>query len=203
MSQDDMALLRAWREGDLEAGDALFTRHYDAIVRFFRNKVADGVKDLVQQTFVGCVEGRERIRGDVGFRAYLFGVARNVLRNYLKGKHRLAGARDFEELSVADLAAGPRTLFARREEHRLLLEGLRAIPVESQIILELRFWEQLKTADIAVILDVPHGTARSRLRRAKEQLEAAMSRLAASRQLLDSTVASLTQWAEQCRQQLG
>lgn len=198
-----MALLRAWRDGDLEAGDALFVRHYDAIVRFFRNKVADGVKDLVQQTFVGCVEGRERIRGDVGFRAYLFGVARNVLRNHLKGKHRLSSARDFEELSVADLAAGPRTLFAQREEHRLLLEALRAIPVESQIILELRFWEQLKTVEIAEILEVPHGTARSRLRRAKELLEAAIARLAASPQLLESTVAGLSDWAEQCRQQLG
>ena len=204
MAVDDEALLQAWREGDVGAGDELFQRYYEPILRFFRNKISgEHLQDLVQQTFIGCVEGRERIRGDKGFRAYLFGVARNTLRNHLKARYRSGREIDLQELSVVDLAAGPRTLSARREEHRLLLEGLRAIPVSAQIILELRYWEQFKTIEIAEILDIPHGTARSRLRRAQELLHQALGRLAASKKLLESTMANLNDWADQCRNRLG
>lgn len=204
MELDDHALLQHWRQGDVHAGDALFQRYYDPIFRFFRNKVgAEYLKDLVQQTFIGCVEGRERINGNKGFRPYLFGTARNVLRNYLKSKYRLATEEDIDQQSVADLADGPWTLFARREEHRLLLEGLRAIPVDAQLILELRYWEQFKTVEIAEILTIPHGTARSRLRRAQEQLQQALARLAASDRILESTMANLNEWANECRERLG
>ena len=79
---------------------------------------------------------------------------------------------------------------------------MRAIPVDAQIILELRYWEHFKTDEIAEILAIPPGTARSRLRRAQELLHAAMSRLAASRQVLETTMASLNDWARECRDKL-
>ena len=48
----------------------LFERYYQAIERFFVNKVSVEVGDLVQQTFIACVEGRERIRDGCKFRSY-------------------------------------------------------------------------------------------------------------------------------------
>jgi hypothetical protein len=61
----DAELLEAWGAGDKAAGEALFDRHFEAIYRFFQNKVGPGViDDLVQQTFLGCVEAPDRFRGD-------------------------------------------------------------------------------------------------------------------------------------------
>ena len=62
----------------------LFDRHADAIARFFENKVRDGAEDLIQATFLRMMEGRERILGE-SFRAFMFGIARNVLREHLPG----------------------------------------------------------------------------------------------------------------------
>ena len=58
----DRQLLEAWRGGDKKAGKRLFERHYDALTRFFRNKVGPEAPDLVQQTFLGCLERIDRFR---------------------------------------------------------------------------------------------------------------------------------------------
>ena len=58
--------------------------------------MSDGrLEDLVQQTFMACVEGRERFRNDSTFRTYLFGVAHNVLRSHLRKRRREGERFDF------------------------------------------------------------------------------------------------------------
>jgi len=70
-------LLQAWQGGDREAGNQLVDRHFDAITRFFRNKVCsdDDVAELVGQTFLGCTTGKDRFRGDASVRQYLYAIA--------------------------------------------------------------------------------------------------------------------------------
>ena len=60
----DHELLRAWQTGDDRAGEQLFRRHYQLILRFFHNKAGTQAHDLVQRTFLACLEARDRIRGD-------------------------------------------------------------------------------------------------------------------------------------------
>ncbi len=199
MATGDVELLRAWRAGDMQSGELLFERYYDQVARFFRNKLSSDIADLVQETFTACVVGRDRLQEDTSFRGYLFSVARNILCRYLRSRYRGGDVIDLQEQSVADLAPGPITLIARRREHRLLLEALRKIPLDYQMLLELRYWEQLKTADIALSMDIPHGTVRTRLRRARELLNQAMSKLASDEGELESTLANFDQWAWECR----
>jgi len=201
MHPADVELLQQWRNGDMVAGEILFERYYDLVARFFRGKVPTDIADLVQETFVACVEGRDRLQEDSSFRAYIFSVARNVLCAHLRDKYRddAKVEVDFDATSVQDLAPGPISQIVNRHEQRLLLEALRRIPVNFQILLELRYWEQLKTADIAEALGVPHGTVRTRLAKARQLLDQAMSTMADSAALLESTMANFEEWARQCR----
>ncbi|HEX2688357.1 MAG TPA: sigma-70 family RNA polymerase sigma factor [Kofleriaceae bacterium] len=203
MEPSDGDLLERWRAGDTASGEALFERYYDMVERFFLNKVSDGVQDLVQETFIRCVESRERIQDNDRFRVYMFGVAYHVLSAHLRERYRGNRAIDFNEDSVCDLAPGPGTLVARRREHRLLIEALRNIPVDDQVILELHYWEQLTTQQMAEVLGIPVGTARRRLQRARSKLEEVMQRLAESPQDLSSTLEKLEDWAAECRDHLG
>jgi RNA polymerase sigma-70 factor (ECF subfamily) len=160
------------------------------------------VQDRVQETFTRCVESRERIRDNDRFRMYMFGIAYNVLTGHLRERYRGGRAVDLGEVSVCDLAPGPSSLVARRREHQLLIEGLRGIPVDDQVILELHYWEQLTTQQMADVIGIPVGTVRGRLQRARGRLEAAMQRLAESPQELSSTLARLDDWAAECRERL-
>jgi RNA polymerase sigma-70 factor (ECF subfamily) len=203
MEPSDGELLERWRAGDAVSGEALFERYYDMVERFFLNKVATGVQDLVQETFMRCVESRERIRDDDRFRMYMFGIAYNVLTAHLRERYRGDRAIDLEAISLCDVAPGPSSLVAQQREHRLLIEALRNIPVEDQVVLELHYWEQLTTHQMAEVFGIPVGTARGRLQRARTRLEQVMQRLAESPQDLKSTLARLDDWAAECREHLG
>ncbi len=197
----DEELIEAWRSGQQEAGEALFERYYDRVYRFFCNKFAADTRDLVQQTFMACVEGRERLRAGSSFRSYLFAVAHNVLRTHLRTRYR-AELVDLDGVTAYQLSPGPSTILTRSREEQILLQALRSIPLEQQMLLELRYWEELKSSDIADILDVPDNTVRSRLHRAHGNLKVAMERLVASPAELASTIDNLDEWARRCRTQL-
>jgi RNA polymerase sigma-70 factor (ECF subfamily) len=200
--RSDAELVEAWRADDRRAGQLLFSRHFDAVYRFFRNKFRQGIDDLVQQTFMRLVEGQERLRESQNFRAFLFGIAHNVLREHLRELDR---ERRFDPLatSIMELDPGPSTIHARRREQQLLLQALRRIPLAHQVALELTYWEGLNAAQIAEIVGVPHPTMRNRLRRARQLLEQAITELDASPELRESTAAGLETWAMQVRDELS
>lgn len=193
--QDDFELLQAWRDGDSKAGNDLFHRHFDSICRFFSNKLQGDVEDLIQRTFLACVEGRDRFSGQASFRAYLFGIARNVLHRYFRDKSRQQKRFSSLESSAADVAPGPSLLLAEKREQRLLLTALRRLPLDHQITLELYYWENLSGPELAGILELPEGTVRGRIRRAKQLLEEELKACADSPELLRSTIADLESWA--------
>jgi RNA polymerase sigma factor (sigma-70 family) len=167
MQPTDAELLAAWRGGDREAGNQLFERHFDALYRFFRNKVDEGIDDLIQQTFLACVQHKDGFRQDASFRTWLFTIARHELYAHWRARQRSA-EREVGDVSLVDLGTSPSGVFARRREHRMLLTALRSIPLDLQVALELFYWEQLDGPELAEVLGIPEGTARSRLRRARE-----------------------------------
>jgi len=199
----DAELLAVWREGDTRAGEALFERYFDAVSRFFINKVPDDPDDLVQETFVACLRGRDRVRQDGSFRSYLFAIACNVLRGHYRRRRRDdAPLPDLDACSSFDLAPGPSTVMHAREEQMLLLEALRRIPLEHQVILELHYWESMTTAEIATVLDAPLGTVRGRLRRGRERLTEVLQQMPSSRKTRDLVVAELDDWGTRLRETL-
>lgn len=195
MPAGDKELLARWREGDKKAGVELFERHYDSVARFFANKVGHGVDDLIQNTFLACVEGKDKFREDSSFRTYLFGIARNLLFQAYRVQKRDGARFDFNTATSADLSPGLSTMISNREEEQLLLQALRNIPLEHQILLEMYYWESQKAAVIAELLDLPEGTVRTRLRRAKQLLEEQLHKQAANEAQFERTFTGLETWA--------
>jgi RNA polymerase sigma factor (sigma-70 family) len=201
MDHTDAELLASWRAGDKLAGEQLCRRHAPSIVRFFRNKVSTAVEDLVQQTLLALLEGQERITDPSKLRAYLFGIAHNVLRTHLR---ELSRGRQIDEgvSSLAELDPGPTTALARKREQQLLLLALRRLPIQHQVALELYYWEGLNTVEIAEILGLSDSAMRSRMVRARSLLEAELAQLAESEVELRSTVEQLDGWAAQIRERM-
>jgi RNA polymerase sigma-70 factor (ECF subfamily) len=199
--EDDVTLLEDWRRGSAAAGEALFGRYYAAVARFFANKVTTDPGDLIQETFLACVKGREALRDAAAFRSYLFATAYNSLRYHYRKQSRAREQTDFAAVTMADLAPGVGTMMGKHAEQRLLLAALRRIPVESQTLLELFYWEDLTSAQMADALGVPHGTIRTRLRKARALLEEALRAVANADAPLVSTLGDLDGWAKGLREQ--
>lgn len=197
----DSELLLAWRDGDKSAGKDLFARHYDAVARFFRNKVGAEAPDLVQKTFLGCLESIERFRGSGSFRSFLFAVAYRQLCKHYRTRSTERDRFDVGSVTAYDVDPTPSRVLAQRQEQRLLLEALRRIPIAYQVVLELHYWEQMSASEIAEALGDPLGTIKSRIRRGRELLEEQITTLAGSGEERTSTVGNLEQWAAQLREQ--
>ncbi len=195
----DFQLLEDWRSGDQAAGNALFDRHFDSLFRFFRNKVSEGADDLVQQTFLACVQSRDRFRGDASFRTYLFKAAHSKLYTYLDKRRREHAAIDYGVTSCADLGISPSGIIAQDEEQRLLVAALRRLPVDLQVALELFYFERIRGPDLAEVLGIPEGTVRSRLRRGREILRAQLEELLGKPDRVESTMTGIETWSEAIR----
>jgi RNA polymerase sigma factor (sigma-70 family) len=200
--ETDASLLDAWRGGDRGAGEQLFERHVAGITRFFRNKVSSGIEDLVQDTFLALVEGRERVRDSTSIRSYLFAIAHNVLRAHLRGLGR-ERAIDDGTTSIADILPNMSSVVGQHREQQLLLMALRRLPLSDQIILELSFWEGLSATEIAEIIGTTGSAVRGRLLRGREKLAEELGRLATSPSLLQSTMDGFDRWVGDIRGKLS
>lgn len=201
---DDNELLRLWRDGDKRAGSELFSRHFDELYGFFRNKVSssDLAEDLVQQTLLACVRNRDGFRGDSSFRTYLFTIARSRLIDLYRKRGR-DGEPEQPVSMLADPGQSPSTWFRDGERKRILIEALSRLSFDHQLVLELHYVRNFKGPELAKILGVPEGTIRSRLRRARAALVQHMSELSETGLSDENLELDLEGWAGNVRESAG
>lgn len=188
----DLELLAAWRSGDAAAGQALMSRHYPSVLRFFELSATWVAEDLTQKTFLALLERSDALTPERSIRGYLFGIARNQLAMHLR-EHAL---RDNDELEREPAAEETRlsTIVARAEEHRVLLRALVSLPSDLQLVLVLHYWEAMASADVAEAVGIPASTVRGRLQRARELLRSEICALAARSALASASDEDLGQW---------
>jgi RNA polymerase sigma factor (sigma-70 family) len=198
-SASDFELLDRWAGGDVAAANALFERYFEAVYRFFCNKASRDIEDLVQETFAACVAGKDRFRRDGSFRSYLFGTARNLLLHHYRQRRPASDLSEIGDSRLVDLDPSPSAHVGKKQEERLLLEALRQLSLDHQIVIELHAWEQLSGSEVAEALGITEAAMRSRLHRAKLELRRHLEALSASPEVLESTLANLDEWAQAIR----
>lgn len=208
VARPDDELLSGWQAGDAAAGNAFVDRHFAAIGRFFRNKVAseDDVAELVGQTFLGCTTGKDRYRGEASARQFLYAIAQNVLRKYIRGRYKRRSEEvDFAAVCVQDaLPASMSSIVAHKREAQSLVQALREIPVDDQVVLELMYFEGLSGAEAAALLGVPEGTIRGRIARGRQRLRERVAALLAATPAAEAvSPEQIERWASELRRQQG
>ena len=149
---------------DPEAFALLFDRHFDAIHGYVQRRVGPSLADeIAAETFSRAFDRRRRYdTARESARPWLLGIAANLLRRHWRSERRRldayarSGAREDSELSGAlavELATAVKALPRREREPLLLLA-----------------WADLSYDEIAHALDIPVGTVRSRISRARAKL---------------------------------
>ena len=130
----------------------------------------DGARDAVQEGWAEMLRGLPRLRDDRAFPAWAYRIvsrrcARQIAR--LRGDRRLA-----EEIAAIPAEGGgyePRALDAEAVRRAMC-----ALPPEQQAAIALFYLEDMSVAEVAVALDVPAGTVKTRLMHARRKLRAAL-----------------------------
>jgi RNA polymerase sigma-70 factor (ECF subfamily) len=155
---------------------AIVRREHDFIWRLVRRLGVPeaSVDDATQQVFVVAARRVEEILPG-SERSFLFGAALRTASDYRRRAQ--AGERlAFQPTEEADPSPDPEELADRRQQRRMLDEILEAMPMELRTVLVLFEFEQMTKVEVAALLEVPVGTAVSRLRRAREEFKAAAKR---------------------------
>jgi len=195
----DYELLDRWRDGDAEAGNDLFRRHFSAVYRFFRDKVHGEADELIQATFLACVRARDQFRKDCSFRAFLFTLARHELYRYFRHKASSADL-DFSVTSLADMGPSPSRLLELDQRRARLVRAVRRLPLQQQLLIELHYWEDMRPAELAQVFEIAEPTARVWLFRARKALRTQLENSGAA-PTQEPEADDLDAWVQDIRQQ--
>jgi RNA polymerase sigma-70 factor (ECF subfamily) len=166
------------KEDDGDANSAfltVFDAHAPDIHAYLTRRVgSDPANDLLADVWIAAYKSRHRYEGEWSeARPWLYGIARYTVFSYWR-KYR-APITGSIEVSNDPWPAVEDCLNAK-ELGPLLYKAIQALPGNEREVLLLTAWEELSPTEIALVLDVPAGTIRSRLHRAREfvkcQLEA-------------------------------
>lgn len=158
---------------------ALFDRHAVAIHRYLARRAGTGAADdLLAQTFLVAYERRgsyDRSRPDA--RPWLYGIAGNLLRRRWRDEVRQyqAWARTGVDPVAADHAGRVAEAVDAQSAAAGLAGVLAALSRTDREVLLLVAWEELTYPEVAAALDIPIGTVRSRLHRARARIRAAVT----------------------------
>ena len=153
----------------MEGLESLYRALGPMLLAYLRRQVGrrGDAEELLQETFLVAARQSDSLAAAGSQRAWLFGVARNLVREHVRRRTRR---------NTATLCEEPASPIAEREDERI--EAMRAaferLPEVQREALELRLSEDLSYAEIAEALAIPIGTVRSRLHHAVAALRVAL-----------------------------
>lgn len=174
---DSDAALIARSVQDPAAFTEIFHRHWPAIHRFCTSRAGSPGEDLAAETFHVAFDQRARFDPrQSGAGPWLYGIATNLLRRFFRTTAR--GERAVARLDPDGMPDPSEDALGRVEAQRLgsdLAAALGALSAGDREALLLLAWAQLTYEEIATALDIPIGTVRSRIHRARTAMRAALS----------------------------
>lgn len=185
-AETDQQLVAKVQKGDSRAFDLLVLKYqhriFGLISRYVRD--ADEVQDVAQEAFIKAYKALPNFRGESAFYTWLYRIAINTAKNYLVSRSRRPPGTDIEleDAEYFDSGGGLRdienpenALFGA--ELKAVVEGaISALPEDLRTAITLREFDGLSYEDIADIMDCPVGTVRSRIFRAREAIDALVSK---------------------------
>lgn len=183
MNTDDRRLIANTLKGQQAAFGELVRRYQDRLYHAIFRVVdhPDDALDVVQEAFILAYQSLNHFKGDSEFFTWLYRIAFNAAISQ-KRRKKAAVSLDWssdERSSIEppddSVDIRPGSAMERSEDEHILHHAIQQLPVEYRVVLILKELEGRKYEEIADILDVPIGTVRSRLHRARLELRNLLS----------------------------
>jgi RNA polymerase sigma-70 factor (ECF subfamily) len=185
VNADDQRLIADCLQGRTAAFGELVLRYQDrlfnTVYRLLDN--AEDAQDVVQDAFIHAYQSLNAFKGDSLFYTWLYRIAVNTAISW-KRKRRMVlrlklDSDDGTSMEPQDVSANHRPGYAleQAEEERRIHEALQRVSAEHRAVLILKDMEGQKYEVMADILNVPIGTIRSRLHRARLELREVLEQM--------------------------
>jgi RNA polymerase sigma-70 factor, ECF subfamily len=175
----DAECVKRVQRGDTESFEILVRRHqnttFNLIYRFLGDY--DEATDTAQEVFLSVYKSIQQFRGDATFSTWLYRIAFNhasTRRKSLNSKLQRQVALE-DDAVLVDCGDNPETSAERKEIQQRVQQALNSLDGDDAQIILLRDLQDVSYEDIAQTLDVPIGTVKSRLHRARQALRTSLA----------------------------
>ena len=184
-SDEDLVLLV--QQGSKSAFDFLVLKYQHRIIQLVNGYIKDPTEaqDVAQESFIKAYRALGSFRGDAAFYTWLYRIAINTAKNYRLARARRSASQevdvqDAEAIENAPQLQGldtPERLLLTHEMLDTIKLALSTLPEEMRVALELREFDGMSYEEIAVAMDCPVGTVRSRIFRARASIDNLINQL--------------------------
>lgn len=182
MTDPDVQLMQAFKDGDADAFERLMVKHYRSVLNFIARFIGrpEVAEDLTQEVFLRIYRSRDRYVPGAMFRTWMFTIARNLCLNEIRraGKsENVIRPGEPEEGTYASAnpddadRRGPEAELLLHERREMVHQAVAALPDNQRSAVLLRRFEGLSYAEIASVLGVSQKAVKSLLSRAKVNLQ--------------------------------
>ena len=173
---NEILLISRARTGDREAFGGLVEQYRDNVYRLAYRMCGNAydADEAAQEAFVAAWRALPNFRGDAKFSTWLYRLTTNAAIDVMRREKRHQTVGDGEMVDVADDADSPQETVERTEQQEAVQKALSTLSEEYREVLLLRYMEELDYAEIAEVLQLPSGTVKSRINRAKAALKTAL-----------------------------
>jgi len=187
---DESRLIARCRKGDTDSYGELVRLHQDRVFNVLFRLLGDyeEARDAAQEVFLKAYRGLRRFRSDSTFSTWVYRIAVNTAYSIGRKRRARPGAFSLDPLGDGRDEGGPAAEDADpvgravdAEEVEMAQEALLRLDEAQRRLLVLHELEGCSYAELAEILDVPRGTVKSKLHRARSALRGMVARLRASR----------------------
>ena len=173
LSDDDLVAM--FRDGDADALESLFDRYRAPVYNFARMMLgqADGAEDVLQETFLTLARAGDRYQPRGRFKPWLMRVTRNLCLNRIQSqrlRHRVAATGRLDIVEPPAPQPTPAEQVETDERLALLRRRIAELPERQREAIVLYAFEQMGYREIADALDVPIGTVKTLIHRARAAL---------------------------------
>jgi RNA polymerase sigma-70 factor, ECF subfamily len=177
----DTLLVQRALAGEMKAFDLLVRRYQSKVIAAISRLVRDRTEceDIAQEVFLRVYKNLAGFRGESSFYTWIYRISLNTAKNFLASNGRKIATSELE-VDIADQVqdasslrdrATPEREFLREEISRAVVASMEALPPDIRQALSLREIDGLSYDEIAVRMNCPIGTVRSRIFRAREAID--------------------------------
>lgn len=183
----DQELVERVQRGDKKAFDILVLKYQHKIVKLISRYIRDEAEtlDVAQEAFIKAYRALPRFRGDSAFYTWLYRIAINTAKNFLVSQGRRPPESDIDADEAEQYAGAtalreigsPEHILLKDEIEEVVYKAIEQLPEDLRTAITLREMEGLSYEEIALAMDCPVGTVRSRIFRAREAIDKKLSPL--------------------------
>ena len=178
--EEEAQLIKRAIDGDQSAFSELYTNYRSNVVGVVRRRASDPdvVDDLIQQTFIRAFRSLPRFRGDSAFGTWITRIAINVCLSHRRSeqirKNWMDHLEDLEyakaAISEASRSETPEDVIFRQQRRDIVINGIARLPERYRKVMWLRYVKDRSYEEITQALQIPMGTVKTWLNRARHEL---------------------------------